>query len=153
MFLSNSGLYLFRVHVYTCIYVILCLYCYTQKGFICNKDYCKDIIIFSHRDKSAARCGTVIALIFSFNYPPENQNLGQISIHANKFFHNFHLSESSFTRPRLRANSAKTSSWMQHWLASILGHYSYVLFLIRSISMHQCNINGIRGAFRLKLLT
>ena len=141
------------MYIHCLFNVSLCLHCYTQKGFICNKDYCKDIIIFSRRDKSAARCVAVIALIFSLTYLPENQNFEQISIYSNKFFHNFHLSESSFTCPRLRANSAKTSSWMQHWLASILGHYSYVLFLIRSISMHQCNINGIRGAFRLKLLT
>ena len=38
----------------------------------------------------------VFALIF-FTYLPESQIYKKISIYSNRFFHNFHLSESSFT--------------------------------------------------------
>ena len=50
-------------------------------------------------------------------------NLEKISIYSNKFFHNFHLSESSFTCPRLRAStkivnifSQITSRWQHYYI-------------------------------------
>ena len=39
-----------------------------------------------------------------FHLIARKANLEQISIYSNKFFHNFHLSESSFTCPGLRAS-------------------------------------------------
>ena len=39
-----------------------------------------------------------------FHLLARNPNLENFSIYSNKFFHNFHLSESSFTCPRLRAS-------------------------------------------------
>jgi hypothetical protein len=48
-----------------------------------------------------------VCLIFFFTYLQESQ------IYSNKFFHNFHLSESSFSCPGLRKGwvSAKTANW------------------------------------------
>ena len=43
----------------------------------------------------------VVAFIF-FTYLPESQIKKKNSIYSDKFFHNFHLSESSFTCPWLR---------------------------------------------------
>ena len=48
----------------------------------------------------------VFALIF-FHLLTRKPNLEKLSIYSNKFFHNFHLSESSFTCPGIR-DSAKT---------------------------------------------
>ena len=47
---------------------------------------------------------TVYAFIFFFTYLPESPNLEKKNIYSNKFFHNFRLSESSFTCPKLRAS-------------------------------------------------
>jgi len=45
----------------------------------------------------------VFALIF-FTYLPESQIKEKKNIYSNKFFHNFRLSESSFTCPRRRTS-------------------------------------------------
>jgi hypothetical protein len=50
---------------------------------------------------------TVFALIFLAK--PKSQMLKKKSIYSNKFFHNFHLSESSFTCPKLWASGLKIS--------------------------------------------
>ena len=39
-----------------------------------------------------------------FHLLARNPNLENVSIYSNKFFHNFHLSESSFTCPGLQAS-------------------------------------------------
>jgi len=39
-----------------------------------------------------------------FTYLPESKFRKEKKIYSNKFFHNFHLSESSFTRPGLQAS-------------------------------------------------
>jgi hypothetical protein len=41
---------------------------------------------------------------FFFYLLAQKPNLGKFSIYSNKFFHNFRLSESSFTCPQLRAS-------------------------------------------------
>jgi len=46
---------------------------------------------------------TVFTLIF-FHLPARKAKFGKIAIYSNKFFHNFHLSESSFTCPGLLAS-------------------------------------------------
>ena len=46
---------------------------------------------------------SVFALIF-FHLLARKPNLEKFPIYANKFFHNFYLSESSFTCPELRAS-------------------------------------------------
>ena len=46
---------------------------------------------------------TIYAL-FLFSYLPQKPNLEKFSVYSNKFFHNFHLSESSFICPRIRAS-------------------------------------------------
>ena len=48
-------------------------------------------------------CYTVFALNF-FHLLARKPNLEKISIYSDKFFYNFHLSESSFTCPALRAS-------------------------------------------------
>jgi hypothetical protein len=49
--------------------------------------------------------------IFFINILISKPNLEKNSIHSNKFFHYFHLSESSFTCPRLRASGL---AWRLH---------------------------------------
>jgi hypothetical protein len=42
--------------------------------------------------------------LYYFHLRAQKPNLEKFSIYSNKFFHNFHLSESSFTCPRLQAS-------------------------------------------------
>jgi hypothetical protein len=48
--------------------------------------------------------GIPLFALFFFHLFAQKSNLEKISIYSNKFFHNFHLSESSFICPGLRAS-------------------------------------------------
>ena len=62
-----------------------------------------------------------------FHLLAQKPNLEKISIYSNKFFHNFHLSESSFTSPELQASglaqrlkiSGKDSMYLYYWYLHI----------------------------------
>jgi hypothetical protein len=60
---------------------------------------------------------TVFALIFFtyFSTCPKAKFRKKKSIYSNKFFHNFHLSESSFTCPRLRASGLAQRLLQYSW--------------------------------------
>ena len=60
-------------------------------------------------------------VVFYISIPSRKPNLENFSIYSNKFFHNFHLSESSFTCTGLRASELLRRLYQYIW--SGLGIY------------------------------
>jgi len=62
-----------------------------------------------------------------FHVLARKPNLEKCSIYSNKFFHNFHLSESSFTCPGLQASGLAWRLWNKdfstNWLMVMSGVY------------------------------
>ena len=72
----------------------------------------RSIKTFGHIEELSKKDNKICALIFRLL--ARKPNLENCYIHSNKFFHNFHLPESSFTCPWLRASglARRLRKWM-----------------------------------------
>ena len=70
-----------------------------------------------------------------FHLLAQKPNLEKFSIYSNKFFHNFHLSEYSFTCPRLRASGLarrlKTDRFLIFSHLYLAGHLHILIFFFK----------------------
>ena len=97
-----------------------------------------------------------------FHLLAQKPNLEKFSIYSNKFFHNFHLSEYSFTCPRLRASGLarrlKTDCFLIFSHLYLAGHLHILIFFLNvtctcifHTKILQCKINDQLHFFYFQL--